>query len=146
MPDQTKVDTGTETINEVLEGLQQDLIVPIGRAYNLLESLAAERDDLQAQLAEARAVVERLPKTADGACVTELDGPVFAVREYRVLATCQYVSEVVECVVVFDTQQTVPWQGWWLADFGSQAWFPLMGCYSTREAAEAARGEKGGGA
>jgi hypothetical protein len=124
MSDQTKVDTGTEVINEVLEGLQQDLIVPIGRAYSLLESLAAERDTLQAQLAEARAVVERYTKiTRDGARV----GPGDTIYTIEYLGAPDVQKWQVSMGFGYESEEC-----------------PSKGFF-TREAAEAARDEKGGG-
>jgi hypothetical protein len=135
MPDQTKVDTGTERVKQEVAWLRaHDDGIEMNReascrcrvSADLLESLAAERDDFQAQLAEARAVVERLDKTEDGKPVVTGD------TVYRLTRS---TGRIEEHIVETFSRATIREHGinW-----------DLSGCYSTPElAAEAARDERG---
>ena len=133
---------GYDYFSKRRDELQQEVY----RLNNATDMLVKERKQLEADLAEARGVVAMMPLTADKVRVVELDGPVFAVRKFRTInEPLPYGYDIVECVVVFDTQQQVRWQGWWLGEFGDQAWFPLSDCYAIRDNAEAAQAAASGG-
>ena len=88
--------------------------------------------ELEAENARLRAVVDKLPKTADGEIVHE--GQSIYTPDGQEISVIRVFSGPPAPVVIIEDGKP-KWSGCWQAT-------PIEVCYSTREAAEAARKEK----
>ena len=88
-----------------------------------------ERRELESQLSELRAVVERLPKTKDGVVISDSETPVFYPSEPHAPLYWDGYREGMAF-----TRSIYP------GIFVSESGVEISSCYSTPEAAEAAKG------
>lgn len=103
----------------------------LAEANDELTSLREERASLRRRVAELEAVVERLPKTADGGLISECEVLFFVhvdVDQPMVVRECVFDLVNREAFVTFHKAQ----------------YMVSAHCYSTREAAEAAAAKQKG--
>jgi hypothetical protein len=96
------------------------------RAVVAGEGLLAQLHEAEAENARLREIVEKLPKTADGVPVSEIGKTLYW------LNGCLDLREF-PVQIVFDCNANI------LPTSSFGCWVPFSKCYSTREAAEAAK-------
>lgn len=118
-----------ESLANVLVTSQEDKET-IQMAIDHICTLEADRKNLQDRIRELEAIVEKLPLTADGVRVLPLD---------KVWANVPCFGSPVECEVGNPSDSA--WYEWYDDDVRGPdpAWISVSNCYSTPEAAKAAK-------